>query len=123
MIVRSALLLGTVAPEDRPAFDAYMCDVVVGAIRTYPGIRSVTLRRHLDADTGASPIYMQFDLLFESVEAMDAALASDTRTIVRDRIKAGMGAFDGTVVHHVFSVLSGDVADQIGMRRGTLPGP
>jgi uncharacterized protein (TIGR02118 family) len=105
MILRSALLLGTVSPADRPAFDAYMRDVVVPLIATYPGIRSVTLRRTDHADDGAPPVYMQFDLAFDSLAAMETALASPVRTAVRDRIKAGMGAFRGTVVHVVSELL------------------
>ena len=101
MILRSALLLGTVAAEDQPAFDAHMRDVVVPEIGTYPGIRGVTLRKLVQADAGAPAVYMQFDLLFDTLEAMDAALASPVRAAVRDRIKAGMGAFAGTVVHVV----------------------
>jgi uncharacterized protein (TIGR02118 family) len=108
MIIRSALLLGEVAPADRPAFDAHMRDVVLAEIATYPGLRSVTLRRAVDGVTeaGAPPLYMQFDLMFDSLADMDAALASPVRTAVRDRIKAGMGAFRGTVAHVVSDVLT-----------------
>ena len=101
MILRSALLLGSVAPDDQPAFDAYMRDVVVPEIGTYPGIRGVTLRKLVQADDGAPSVYMQFDLLFDSLADMDAALASPVRTAVRDRIKEGMAPFNGTVTHIV----------------------
>ena len=107
MILRSALLLGTVAPDDQPAFDAYMRDVVVPEIGTYPGIRGVTLRKLVQADEGAPPLYMQFDLLFETLADMEAALASPVRTAVRDRIKAGMAPFQGTVTHVVSESLEG----------------
>lgn len=107
MILRSALLLGEVAPADQPAFDAYMRDVVVAAIATYPGIRGVTLRKCVQADAGAPPVYMQFDLAFASLADMEAALASPVREAVRGRIKAGMGAFRGSVTHVVSQVLDG----------------
>lgn len=107
MILRSALLLGTVAPDDQPKFDAYMRDVVVPEIGTYPGIRGVTLRKLVQADEGAPPVYMQFDLLFDSLADMDAALASPVRTAVRDRIKAGMAPFQGTVTHVVSDSMDG----------------
>jgi len=106
MILRSALLLGTVAPADQPAFDAYMHDIVVPEIATYPGIRGVALRKLVQADPGAPPVYMQFDLLFDTLADMEAALASPVRAAVRDRIKAGMGAFSGTVTHVVSAVLA-----------------
>lgn len=86
MILRSALLLGTVADDDQPAFDAYMRDVVVPEIGTYPGIRGVTLRKMVQADAGAPPVYMQFDLVFDTLADMEAALASPVRTAACDRI-------------------------------------
>ena len=101
MIIRSALLIGTVAPKDQADFDAYMRDVVVPEIGTYPGIRGVTLRKLVAADEGAPSVYMQFDLLFDSLADMDAALASPVRMAVRDRIKAGMAPFSGVVTHVV----------------------
>ena len=104
MIIRSAFLEGTVDPADRPGFDAYMRDAVVPAIRTYPGIRGVTLRRLNHADNGAPQLYMVFDLLFDSVEAMEAALASETRQQVRDLIAKGMAPFKGRAYHIVFDL-------------------
>ncbi|MCB1397302.1 MAG: EthD family reductase [Rhodobacter sp.] len=101
------MLLGTVAPDDQPAFDAYMRDVVVPEIGTYPGIQGVTLRKLVQADEGAPALYMQFDLLFDSLADMDAALASPVRTAVRDRIKAGMAPFVGTVTHVVSETMAG----------------
>ena len=106
MILRSALLLGTVAPDDQPDFDAYMRDVVVPEIGTYPGIRGVTLRKLVEADDGAPAIYMQFDLVFDDLAAMEAALASPVRAEVQARIKAGMGPFKGRVFHIVYDDLS-----------------
>lgn len=110
MIIRSALLLGEVAAEDQPAFDAYMQGEVVAAIATYPGILGVSLRKGVQADAGAPPLYMQFDLRFASLDAMEAALASPVRNAVRERIKAGMGPFRGSVTHVVCEVLTGESA-------------
>ena len=110
MIIRSALLLGQVDPADQPAFDSYMRDTVVPAIATYPGIRAVSLRKTDHADPGAPPVYMQFDLRFDSLADMEAALASPVRDAVRDRIKAGMGPFRGTVTHVVSGLIAPDPA-------------
>lgn len=107
MIIRTALLEGDVAPDDQPAFDAYMRDTVVAQIKRYPGIIGVDLRRRIPGhDDGAPDIYMQFDLLFEDVAAMEAALASPLRQEIQDKIKAGMGPFKGRVSHIVFKDLS-----------------
>ena len=103
MIVRSAYLEGTVADADRTAFDQLMSGEVIAAIATYPGIRSVRLRRTLQADEGAPPVAMAFDLRFDSLAAMDAALASPTRQAVRKKIGEAMRMFKGRVYHLVFS--------------------
>lgn len=86
MIIRSAYLEGTVASAEREAFDAHMSGPVLAAIATYPGLRQVRLRKLALADAGAPPIYMVFDLYFDSLQAMDAALASPTRQAVRDLV-------------------------------------
>lgn len=102
MIIRSAVLEGTVAEAEQPRFDAHMRDAVVPAIATYPGIRKVTLRRLAEKDDGAPPIYMIFDLYFDSIDAMNAALASETRQAVRALISEAMSTFEGRVYHLVF---------------------
>jgi uncharacterized protein (TIGR02118 family) len=101
MIIRSAFLHGTVAAPDQPDFDRHMRETVVAEILTYPGIRRVTLRKLAEADVGADAAYMQFDLHFDSLDAMNQALASPVRQAVQQRIKAGMGPFSGRVTHVV----------------------
>ncbi|MBL8702254.1 MAG: EthD family reductase [Alphaproteobacteria bacterium] len=103
MIIRSAILEGDVAPADRARFDAHMGETVVAAIATYPRIRAVELRRTVERDEGAPAIYMQFDLLFDSLEDMHFALASETRQAVRAEIAKAMGMFKGRVYHVVSS--------------------
>lgn len=105
MIVRSAILEGDVDPADRPAFDRAMEGVVLAEIATYPGIKGVTLRRTVSVDTGAPPIYMQFDLLFADLAAMEAALASPVRAAVRTRLAAAMSPFHGRVYHVVSQMM------------------
>jgi hypothetical protein len=46
---------------------------------------------------------MVFDLYFNSLQDMDAALASATRQAVRQTISQGMRLFQGRVYHLVFS--------------------
>ena len=102
MIVRSAVLEGTVPEADRAQFDRHMAGPVLDAIRTYPGIMRVVLRRLVQADEGSPAVYMVFDLYFDSVEAMDAALASPIRQAVRQQIAQAMSLFQGRVYHQVF---------------------
>lgn len=109
MIVRSAYLEGTVDPSDEAAFDAHMQGAVMEAIATYPGIRNLRLRKLARGEEGAPSVYMVFDLYFDDLAAMDAALASPTRQAVRQIISEGMSLFKGRVFHLVFeeSVLPG----------------
>lgn len=102
MIIRCAILEGTVAPEGQAAFDALMHGTVVPALRTYPGIRQVRLKKRVQADEGAAAHYMVFELVFDSLAAMDAALASPTRQTVRAHMAEAMKGFNGKVVHMVF---------------------
>ncbi|WP_127110001.1 putative quinol monooxygenase [Pararhodobacter zhoushanensis] len=105
MIIRSALLIGTVAPDKETAFDACMRGAVMEAIRQYPGLVDVTLRKTATVDEGSPAIYMQFDLRFESMAAMDVALASPARAAVRSQIMAGMADFQGKTIHVVSETL------------------
>jgi uncharacterized protein (TIGR02118 family) len=103
MIIRSAYLEGTVAAAERPAFDAHMRGPVMAAIGSYPGLRAVRLRELARGEEGAPPVYMIFDLYFDSLADMDAALASATRQAVRATIQEGMRPFQGRIYHLVFS--------------------
>lgn len=104
MIIRSAILEGTVPTVKQASFDAYMKDTVVPAIQTYPGIRDVALKRTVQSDDTAPPVYMVFDLKFDDLAAMNAALASETRKLVRECIAKGMTDFEGRVYHVVYEI-------------------
>lgn len=102
MIVRSAFLEGTVPEADRPDFDRQMAGPVLAAIATYPGLQGANLRRLVQSDAGAPPIYMVFDLYFADLASMEAALATPTRQAVRAQIAEAMTRFQGRVYHQVF---------------------
>ena len=101
MIVRSAVLEGRVPEDRKAAFDDTMATAVVAAIRRYPGLVDVRLRRPVESEDGAPPVYMIFDLYFETLQAMKDALASPVRQEVRGVIAAGMKDFEGRVYHLV----------------------
>ncbi len=101
MIIRSAMLEGSVAEADRTAFDRQMEGTVLHAIATYPGLREVRLRKPAETESGAPAIYVQFDLYFDDLAAMQAALASPVRHQVRETIAAVMPLFKGRVYHLV----------------------
>lgn len=102
MIIRSAILEGTVPEAERAEFDRHMYGPVLTAIGTYPGIQCVKLRRMVQADEGSPPVYMVFDLHFEDLAAMDAALATPTRQAVRQQVAQIMSRFQGRMYHQVF---------------------
>jgi uncharacterized protein (TIGR02118 family) len=99
MIIRSAVLEGDVPEADRAHFDQQMVETVLPAIRRYPGIRNVTIRWRAEQEEGAPPVYLTFDLVFDSLEAMHAALASDIRQEVRAQLGAIIPLFKGRVYH------------------------
>ena len=101
MIIRSAVLEGTVAEADREAFDAAMRGPVRAAIGTYPGLRDLRLRWPAEAEAGAPPIYVVFDLHFDSLADMHAALATPTRQAVRAQLAPVMAKFQGRIYHLV----------------------
>lgn len=72
---------------------------VLSAIVRYPHLREVRLRRQVEVEVGAPPIYMIFDLVFDGLEAMHSALASPIRQEVRAEIGKAMQAFRGKVYH------------------------
>jgi predicted transcriptional regulator len=100
MIVRSAYLEGTVAETDRASFE-FGCQRVVEAIRAYPRIHDVRLRYKVRSEENAPPVCAIFDLYFGSLEDMDAALASETRQLVRSTIAEAISMFRGRVYHLV----------------------
>lgn len=106
MIIRSAYLEGHVQEASQQAFDAHMTGTVAEAILQYPGIKGLSIRKQVQSDPDMKPIYMQFDLSFESVEAMDAALASEMREKIQNKIRSGMAGFEGRVTHAVYDVLT-----------------
>lgn len=99
MLIRSAVLEGTVDEADRQEFDRSMRETVRAAIATYRGIRAVKLRWPAEAEPEAPPIYVIFDLYFDDLASMKAALASPTRNAVRRSLSASMSAFHGRVYH------------------------
>lgn len=101
MIIRSAVLEGAPLGPDRTSFDQHMQTTVLAAIASYPGIAKVVLRKPLEQEAGAPPIYMVFDLYFPSLQAMHDALASPVRQTVRAELAQVMAGFEGKVYHLV----------------------
>ena len=112
MIVRTAILEGSVAPEHKAEFDQHMRTTVVAALGRYPGLIKAVLREIAEADADAPPVYMAFDLYFHNLADMHAALASPVRQAVRAELALLMPRFQGRVYHLVFdeTAQTGDMA-------------
>lgn len=106
MIIRTAILEGKVAASDKAEFDQHMRTTVVQALGRYPGIIKAVLREVVQSDADAPAIYMAFDLHFDTLTDMDAALASPVRQEVRAQLAQIMPKFQGRVYHVVFDETS-----------------
>ena len=102
MIIRTAILEGSIPPQDKVEFDRHMRTTVVQALGRYPGIVKAVLREPAEIDADAPPFYMAFDLYFHSLADMHAALASPVRQAVRAELAQVMHRFKGRVYHVVF---------------------
>jgi uncharacterized protein (TIGR02118 family) len=64
-------------PEDPAAFDAYYHGTHVPHVRKVPGLRSLTVSKGaVNAPRGESPYHFVAELNFDSIEALQAGLAS-----------------------------------------------
>lgn len=101
MIVRQAIFLGDVAPDQRAHFDRTVRDVVMPLLQGMPGIRVARALKTMMADEGAQRIYQIYHLEFDSLDDMQLMLASDQRKDVHDAMARLLPHFDGEIVHYV----------------------
>jgi uncharacterized protein (TIGR02118 family) len=64
-------------PDDTDAFDAHYRDVHMPIIRRYPGLRDVRLTRPAGVGGRTAPFYLMAEMVFDSVDDLQAALASE----------------------------------------------
>ena len=106
MIIRSAVFEGVVDEAGREAFDRHMSTTVLAVLARYPGIRKATVRKSAETEEGAPAIYMVFDLYFDSLADMHAALASPIRQEVRTEVGAVKASFTGRLYHLIQEEIS-----------------
>lgn len=103
VVIRSAVFDGTVADNQKAAFDAGV-QKLKAMVTKYPKIIDVRVRYMSDEVTpekDAPHPYVTFDFYFPSVKAMDDALATSLRTETRDIIRNEMSMFKGKIYHFV----------------------
>src|SRR5262245_17345887 len=106
MLLRCAYYVGTVATENRAAFDDYVLNVHLPDVAAWPGLRGLRLPKSKgEPYLGEATRYYQcFELSFDSQEAMDACMASEARAATRQKMKEDLARFQGVFigeVHHI----------------------
>ena len=99
MHVRVAIFEGTVEAKDQPRFDAVVRDTVLPIIAGFPKIRSVRCLKIASVEDNGPPVYQIFELLFDSAEDCNAALASPNRAQSRAALAEIMPLFKGRIYH------------------------
>jgi len=99
MIVRSAILEGTVRPEDQGRFDAFIADHIVALMQQFPGVRGIRVLRAETIEDDGPSLYMTFESTYDSIDAMNEAFKSPVRQALRDRMKEIFPLFNGRLFH------------------------
>jgi antibiotic biosynthesis monooxygenase (ABM) superfamily enzyme len=85
-------------------FDTAVNGLVKNLMVTFPGLLRLEIHRPLDMDVGARPIYQIYNMAFDDVEAMNAALDSPVRKSIHAEMDKILPFFEGKIVHYVWSV-------------------
>ena len=106
MFVRCAYYVGTVALENREAFDEYVLNVHLPDVVSWPRLRRLRLLKNNGQPyLGEAPRYYQcFELSFDTQEDMDFCMASQARVATRKQATDDSARFKGLFigeVHHV----------------------
>ena len=100
-ILRCGYFEGTVDESARPGLDRYVDEHVVPLLVQLPKIRSVRVLRALELEDGAPPYYMTFEMMYDSREDIQAALASPVRAAIRDKLAHVMATLRGARLLHI----------------------
>ncbi|WP_105404941.1 hypothetical protein [Neorhizobium sp. T7_12] len=104
MIIRQAFFEGRIHAGQEEAFKSYVAEKLMPMWLAFPGIREVRVLYNIERDEGAPSYPMVLSTMYESREALAAALESPVRYESRDMTKGLMDMFDGHIHHHVFDL-------------------
>jgi hypothetical protein len=107
MIIRQAFFEGSIHPGREDVFKAYVAEKLLPMWRQFPGVKEVRVLHNIERDAGAPSYPMVLSTMFESREALAAALESSVRYESREMTRGLMEMFDGHIHHHVFNVDDG----------------
>ena len=104
MIVRQALFEGRIHEGKEAAFRSYVGDKLMPMWLQFPGVREVRVLYAIERDDGAPAYPMVLSTMYDSRDALEAALVSPVRYESRDMTKGLLAMFDGHIHHHVFEL-------------------
>jgi uncharacterized protein (TIGR02118 family) len=100
-ILRCGYFEGTVDESGRQDLDRYVNEHVVPLLIQLPRIRAVRVLRAREVEDGAPPYYMTFEMLYDSEEDIQAALASPVRAAIRDKLAHVMATLQNARLLHI----------------------
>lgn len=104
MIIRQAFFEGTIHAGKEEEFKTYVADKLMPLWLSFPGVREVRVLYNIERDEGAPRYPMVLSTMYDSREALAAALESLVRYESRDVTKGLLEMFDGRIHHHVFDL-------------------
>jgi EthD protein. len=104
MIIRQALFEGRIHEGKEAAFKEYVADELMPMWLQFPGVREVRVLYCVERDEGAPAFPMVLSTMYDSREALAAALESPVRYASRDMTKGLLAMFEGVIHHHVFEL-------------------
>ncbi|WP_454856247.1 hypothetical protein [Rhizobium binxianense] len=107
MIIRQAFFEGQIHAGREDAFKAYVSEKLLPMWLRFPGVKEVRTLYAVERDDGAPSYPMVLSTMYESREALAAALESPVRYESREMTKGLLEMFDGRIHHHVFDLAHG----------------
>ncbi len=99
MYVRCAYFEGDVAISDRERFDRFMDTEIMPRLTRMPKVRAVRLLRGSEFEDDAPHLYQTIEQAYDTLEDIRAALASEVRSEMRDKLAEVMVLFEGRLYH------------------------
>jgi antibiotic biosynthesis monooxygenase (ABM) superfamily enzyme len=111
MIVRQAFFDGSIHPGKEAEFMAYVSDQLMPMWLQFPGVKEVRVLYAIERDDGAPAYPMVLWTMYDSREALAAALASPVRYASREKTQGLLSMFEGRIHHHVFDLAGAETLD------------
>lgn len=108
MIVRSACLEGQPKPGQARTFDELIVREIAPLMQEFPGVRGTRILRSAVVEDGGPALYLSFESVYDSQEAMRTAFAAPIRQQLRARLAEIMPLFDGRLFHITQELLHDD---------------